>query len=192
MKSGHGTSPSSTNRPQKTHNTEYELRVLYYPWHLWHGRSVRTCKGTLRGADQTYLCMLEGMPPETARIEIPRWMFDAASCSQMPLRTSPHVDCETLRNLRRLLETQRAAWVAPMVQPQLSWQPGRGDADGTDHGQNPRQATGVVCTKTPSPALGGSHCTDTRRGGRPAGAVDGTGSRRRSAEKISACGRRRS
>src|SRR5450755_3779682 len=136
--------------------------------------------------------MLEGTPLETARIEIPRWMFDVASCSRMPFETSPHVDCETLRDLRQLLEAQRAAWAAPMVQPQRSWQPGRGEADGTDHGPHSWQATGVVFKTTQPPALGESNRTDTRRGTGSAGAVDGTCSRRRTAKKISARGRRRS
>src|SRR5260370_36017085 len=154
IRCGVGISPNSTNCRQNTHNTESQLRVLLYPWHPWHGRSALTCKGTARGADQTYLCRLEDTPPEAARVEIPRWMFDAASCSRMHLETSPQVDCETFRELKQLLQAQRAVWAAPMVQPQLSWQPGRGEADDTDHGPNSGQATGVVCKKTPSPALG--------------------------------------
>jgi hypothetical protein len=59
--------------------------------------------------EQTVLrCSLD--PLETVRVsEVPQWMFDPVACSHITSSALPIVDCEALRELKRLLTDKSLA-----------------------------------------------------------------------------------
>jgi hypothetical protein len=89
-----------TSRQLNAHITE--SRVVLYPWHPWHGRSVWIFDAVAKEVDAVFRCSLE--PAETARpLEVPQWMFDPAACCRVHLQTAPAVDYEALLEVKRLL-----------------------------------------------------------------------------------------
>lgn len=150
---------------QKTHSTPFELRQVCYPWHPWHGRDALTRRAGGAHADVAFLCRLPETPVDTMLVEVPRWMFDAAECATMQLVDQPHVDCGTLRNLKRTITEQHVSVRAAMLQPQGSWQAGHGDIDGNDSTSKTTDTAGAVRRTSRCPALVRSNRAQTRRGG---------------------------
>jgi hypothetical protein len=83
----------STSRHQNADVTE--SRVVTYPWHPWHGRSVFIFAAVTKDDEPAFRCALEQADFARPR-EVPQWMFDAATC----LPHVAHRDSE--RKYRRL------------------------------------------------------------------------------------------
>jgi len=93
-----GNGSDCTSRQLNTHITE--SRVVLYPWHPWHGRTVSVFNTVAKNGDEVFRCGLESM--ETAwPLEVPQWMFDPAACFRIHFATSPAVNCEALLELKR-------------------------------------------------------------------------------------------
>src|SRR6266446_2179571 len=81
--------PRSTLFPYTTlfrslqHNAHItETREVLYRWHCWYGRSVYIFCAVTRVGQSVYRCALEH--GDISRLlEIPQWMFDAATCCGM-------------------------------------------------------------------------------------------------------------
>jgi hypothetical protein len=79
---------------QKTHSIAFEPKRLCYRWHRWYDRNILTRAAGGARADVMYFCKLPEAPSSEMLVAIPRWMFDAAQCSEMRIADAPHVDCE--------------------------------------------------------------------------------------------------
>jgi hypothetical protein len=159
------------NPLQKTHKIEFETRQVCYPWHRWYGRSVLTRRAGGAHSDVAYFCKLPEALLHELLVEVPKWMFDTAECARMRIADVPHVDCVTLRALRRTIAEQRAFLTAAVIQPQLSRHAGHGgtdDSDSKNRSNNPDE----VVQPTPSlAALERSHPAHARRGSQASGAT---------------------
>ena len=91
-----------TSRQSDTHRIE--SREVRYPWHPWYGRAVWIDQAVVRGGRAMFQCRLE-LGQEQRSVEVPQWMFDAASCHWMRLGPIPSVSWEVLRELRALLSS---------------------------------------------------------------------------------------
>ncbi len=89
-----------TSRRSNTHSIE--TREVQYRWHPWYGRSVSIYQVVARSGHIVVRCGDEqaGRP---RRLELPRWMFDAATCLTLQMASTPIVDCEALLELKSLL-----------------------------------------------------------------------------------------
>ncbi len=70
-----------TNRQRKIHKTE--VRLVYYPWHPWYGRSLLIRESLVKGGLADYRCCLEVDDRAATSLEIPQWMFDRAICCSL-------------------------------------------------------------------------------------------------------------
>jgi hypothetical protein len=118
-----------TSRQSDTHRIE--SREVRYPWHPWYGRSVWVDQAVIRGGQAVFQCRLE--PGQEQRsIEVPQWMFDAASCHRMRLGPIPSVSWDTLRDLQALLSSRTLlADRDHLRDAQHQAEHGRGGADAT-------------------------------------------------------------
>ena len=89
-----------TSRQHNAHITE--SRVLLYPWHPWHGRTVLIFSSVAKNGQAVYRCGLESAQTDRP-LEVPQWMFDPTVCCRVYLAASPAVRCEELLELKRLL-----------------------------------------------------------------------------------------
>jgi hypothetical protein len=147
---------------QKTHELSFEPRQVCYRWHRWYGQTILTRRAGGAHADVAYFCKLPDAPLDAMLMEIPKWMFDAAHCVPMRLVDDPHVDCATLRTLKSAISEQSVSLNAGVLQPQVSRQPGDGDADDT----SPRTSnypTGAVRRAALPAKLERSQRVDTER-----------------------------
>ncbi len=158
---------------QKTHSIVFEPRRLCYPWHPWHGCTILTRPAGGARADVTYFCKLPEAPVDAMLVEIPRWMFDAAQCAGMRCEEVPHVDCATMRALKRTIAEQRASVTvrAAVIQPQLARQAGNGDTDGNDTQTKANRSAGAVQRTAHGSAVERSRGTHARRSGQTARAA---------------------
>lgn len=150
---------------------------MRYPWHPWYQKTILTRKPTRHRGSSVYLCMLEGSPPESAVIHIPRWMFEASECDRMSVLATPQVRCENLRALHELISTQLATW-SSMVQPVSSWQPAKGESDEKSNESWPSQTVDVVHPRSAKAELAGSSAATARRGAAVTRSTDGQHARR--------------
>jgi hypothetical protein len=175
------------NPLSNTHSTDYQLRILHYPWHPWYGQEVLTRKGTGKQADDSYLCLLKAMPPGAQRTQIPRWMFDSAGCALMRQENTPYAELEALRQLNRLLEAQRTAWTASVVvQAQLPCQSCDGGANEQAKDPHVGRTDGAFHKETRSSSLGESERSSAHRSVETHISASGANSCRRRAKKLSA------
>src|SRR5258708_4197643 len=101
-----GFAQNGTSRQHNAHITE--TREVLYRWHCWYGRSVYIFCAVTRVGQSVYRCALEH--GDISRLlEIPQWMFDAATCCGMVMAQTASVSVETLRDLKRLLRTVEGA-----------------------------------------------------------------------------------
>jgi hypothetical protein len=109
-----------TTRQHDTHRTE--SRELLYAWHPWSDRKVFIHNAVDKNQQTTLRCSLE--PIVNARlIEIPQWMFDAASLCGVRWADTPTVSGEALLELKALLSSvgkQRDDRVLQAQQPSLA------------------------------------------------------------------------
>ena len=89
-----------TSRKHNTHNTE--TREVLYRWHPWFGRMAWIFNVVEKNGEIILRCALD--PHEaTARVsEMPQWMFDPVVCRHIRHSVLQFVDCEALRELKRL------------------------------------------------------------------------------------------
>ena len=133
-----------TSRQHNTHISE--SKEVLYRWHPWCGRTVWIF-GTVerKNAETVLRCALE--PFETARLlEVPQWMFDPVACCRVTSATSPAVNCEALRELKRLLAQRPRAGQDGVVQAEHHPLPRTGGADATPD----KSATGRSTRPVPS------------------------------------------
>ena len=115
-----------TSRQSDTHRIE--SREVRYPWHPWYGRAVWIDRVVVRGGRAVFRCRSEpGHEPRS--VEVPQWMFDAASCHRMRLGPIPSVSCDALRDLRALLSQTTLADRDDLRDAQHQAEHGRGGAD---------------------------------------------------------------
>jgi hypothetical protein len=124
-----GVAPCCTSRQSDTHRIE--SREVRYPWHPWYGRAVWIDQAVVRGGRAMFQCRLE-LRQEQRSVEVPQWMFDAASCHWMRLGPIPSVSWEVLRELRALLSSgTRLGDRDELRDAQHQAEHGRGGADAT-------------------------------------------------------------
>ena len=89
-----------TKRRDNAHKIE-ELEVLY-PWHPWFGRVIHIHEVIEQRAGGVLHCSLDG---DASRrwLELPKWMFDRATCLAIRLAVSPRVDTAALIALKACL-----------------------------------------------------------------------------------------
>ena len=74
-------------RSRQSDTYRIESREVRYPWHPWYGRAVGIDRVVVRGGRAVFRCRVE--PGQESRsVEVPQWMFDAASCHRMRLGRS--------------------------------------------------------------------------------------------------------
>jgi len=159
------------NPRQKTHETTFDLREVRYPWHRWFGRNIETRRAASLHFENAYLCKLPETPPYTMLVEVPKWMFDLAECGSMRIDADPHVDCATLRLLKKTIIEQRASLKPAVIQPQLSRQAGDGGIDDSDSNCPSNNADGVIQRTEHQTELERSRRIDSNRGDKSSGAT---------------------
>ena len=92
--------PDCTTRQSNTH--VIEARQIQYRWHAWYGRSVWIYEVVERSGELTVRCGDDQVKGQR-RLEVPQWMFDAATCHAFREASTPAVDCEALLELKALL-----------------------------------------------------------------------------------------
>jgi len=88
-----------TTRQQNAHIIEQ--REVLYRWHPWHGRKVSIVAAMTRGGVAIFRCHADD---GRRALEIPQWMFDAATCCRMPLAPRAVVACRALYDVRHLIQ----------------------------------------------------------------------------------------
>jgi hypothetical protein len=130
-----------TNRQQNAHITE--RRVVLYRWHPWHGREVSISSFTARAGAVILRCRVE--EDSCRSIEVPAWMFDAATCCRIRLESAPVVTCAALLAVRELLDAVAPISATPIVQPEHPIiHPGAAHA--IQEPRTPKRSTSVVPT----------------------------------------------
>jgi hypothetical protein len=114
-----------TTERQNAHGTEV---VVCYPWHPWHGLTVRQVRVVSKRSG-TVLHVSCDREKRSRLREIPAWMVDAAACAAMRLCELPLVDCGSLRLLRELLESCVNETRKGVVKNQHPDSSRKGDAD---------------------------------------------------------------
>ena len=89
-----------TSRRSNTHSIE--TREVLYRWHPWHGRSVSIYQVVDRSGHVVMRCG-DDQAARPRRLEVPQWMFDAATCLTLQMVSTPIVECEALLELKSLL-----------------------------------------------------------------------------------------
>ena len=89
-----------TTRQRNTHIIEEQ--ELHYPWHPWHGLSVRVHESLVRRDKAVSRCSID-QSDCLSRLEVPQWMFDRILCRSMRLTERPLVNCGALLELKSLL-----------------------------------------------------------------------------------------
>jgi hypothetical protein len=100
------------NRQQNAHITE--RRVIVYRWHPWHGRAVLIVSAVSKGAMASFRCRLDEQ--DSRSLEVPQWMFDAATCCRFQQASAPIATCKALREVRALIETVERNVDGPTLQ----------------------------------------------------------------------------
>jgi hypothetical protein len=153
-----------TSRQPKAHSTE--SRVVLYPWHPWHQRTVYVFSASARGIQRVLRCALESTDV-TRALEIPQWMFDPVACTAMTMRESPRVDVVALRALVNVLRSASVA-AAPVLQ--AGHQPQPGGAHATED-LAPQRSVDAVSSTTDPTGLGKSAGGGSSSGTAPARAI---------------------
>jgi hypothetical protein len=95
-----GVAAGCTKRQDNAHKIEV-LEVLY-PWHPWFGRVVHIHEVIEQRAGGVLHCSPDG---DASRrwLELPKWMFDRATCLAIRMAASPRVDTAALIALKTSL-----------------------------------------------------------------------------------------
>lgn len=102
--------PGCTTQQQNAHITEQ--RQVLYCWHPWYGRTVSIVGAMVRGGVAIFRCR----PDDSSRcLEIPQWMFDAAMCCRAQLVPQPIVACQSLYDVRDLIQITERISSTPVL-----------------------------------------------------------------------------
>jgi hypothetical protein len=135
-----GSATHGTTARQNTHGTEV---VVCYPWHPWHGLTVRVVRSLAKRRESMVHATAEGNKRAQV-LEIPGWMVDPGACASLRAAQEPAVDCSALRSLRELLKCIAVRTDEPMIEDQHLVLQSKGDADAsTSASSPPRPARGV-------------------------------------------------
>jgi len=171
-------------RSRQSDTYRIESREVRYPWHPWYGRAVWIDQAVVRGGLAVFRCRLE-LGQAQRSVEVPQWMFDAASCHRMRLGPIPSVRWEVLRDLQALLSSRtQLAERDDLRDAQHRAEHGRGGADATITEQSACPSAVPVSPDVAVAAMGDLPARDPRAdralaGSTPAQAP-GWGRRRRS------------
>ena len=137
-----------TSRHQNAHVTE--SRVVLYRWHPWHDRSVLVFGAVSKGDEPVFRCALE--QADVARpLEVPQWMFDAATCCHTLLTATPSASIAALRALDVLLGLTAAPAGSTVLKAEHRSKSATGGAHATLKRSTPTRSTDAI-----SPAADGS------------------------------------
>ncbi len=139
-----------TSRHQNAHVTE--SRVVTYPWHPWHGRSVFIFAPVSKGDEPVFRCALE--QADVARpLEVPQWMFDAATCCRTSLTATPSVSIAALRALHALLGLAAASAGSAVLKAEHRSKSATGGAYATPARSSPTRSTDAVSSEADGAAV---------------------------------------
>ena len=174
-----------TSRQQNAHITE--TRIVLYPWHPWHGRSVLIVSAVTKNEHAVYRCSLEHVDFSRA-LEVPQWMFDAATCCRIRLSSTPAVSYQALRELRGLLDHARWPSAQAVLQAKHLSSLDPGGACATTESSARVRSAGIVSSVADGTAVDGlakrSEATDDGA----AGATAASPSARPSSARVGARG----
>src|SRR5262245_65654591 len=88
-----------TTRQRNTHNTE--SREVRYPWHPWFGRVVTVYETVSKSGQPVCRCGIEDQRNDRS-VEVPAWMFAAATCTHRRLTTTAVVGPQALIGLKAM------------------------------------------------------------------------------------------
>ena len=130
-----------TTQQQNAHITEQ--REVLYRWHPWHGRTVSIVSAMLRGGLATFRCRSD----DSSRcLEIPQWMFDAATCCRTQLVSQAIVACRALYDLRDLIQATERISSTPVLQAEHLTSHAAGGAHAMQKTKNVERAATAVST----------------------------------------------
>ncbi len=118
-----------TTRRRNTHITEQQ--EVHYPWHPWHGLSVRVHESLVRRGNAVSRCSVD-QARFLSRLEVPQWMFDRVCCRSMYQAERPVVSCEALLELKSLLTIADGDEAVLEDQHHFPNEEGDADAKGTE------------------------------------------------------------
>jgi hypothetical protein len=139
-----------TSRHQNAHVPE--SRVVTYPWHPWHGRSVFVFAAVSKGDELVFRCALE--QADVARpLEVPQWMFDAAACCRTSLTATPSASITALRALDTLLGLAAAPAGSAVLKAEHRSKFAIGGAYATPARSTPTRSTDAVSSEADHAAV---------------------------------------
>jgi hypothetical protein len=115
-----------TSPQSNAHRTD--SREVLYRWHPWHGRIVWIHQARQVNGRVVLRCALEP-GRDLHALEIPQWMFEAASCALVRFDEQPAVNAESLRELKRLVALGAGSSARAVVEDQHHSFSREGDAD---------------------------------------------------------------
>ena len=142
-----------------THSNE--SREIHYRWHPWFGRRVWIYSIRTGRAPASVRCGLEPIQCSKS-LEVPLWMFEAASCSTLSLTDAPRVGCAALQTLRALLQNC-------MLQDRHHSVLLTGGADASPIETLPARATGIIPSSVGGDPLAKVAEGHPRKNSQPAG-----------------------
>ena len=155
-----GVAAGCTSRRRNAHVTE--SRVVLYRWHPWHGREVLVFGAVRKGQQVVLRCALE-LADLARPLEVPQWMFDAATCCRTTLAAQPNVSIGALSELSALLRAVTAAPGSTVLKAEHLSQPDAGGgAHATREGATLARSDDAVRAKTNDSALDEFPGRDTR------------------------------
>jgi hypothetical protein len=139
-----------TSRHQNAHVTE--SRVVLYRWHPWHDRTVLVFGAVSKGEEPVFRCALD--PADVARpLEVPQWMFDAATCCRNSLTVTPSASVAALRALDALLGPAVTAAASTVLKAEHRSRSATGGAYATPERFTPTRSTDAVSSETDAPPV---------------------------------------
>jgi hypothetical protein len=146
--------PGGTTQQQNTHIRT--LRAICYPWHPWHGRTVRVRAELIRHGHAIAYCTLEEVQTGRA-LEVPLWMFDVAICSRTRMVKPGFASAQSLRELREILQSaQQRPQSDGTPETQHRYLLPAGGADDGIAGPAEIEPTPIVFSSATQPQLDGS------------------------------------
>jgi hypothetical protein len=145
-----GADAGCTSRHQNAHVTE--SRVVTYPWHPWHGRSVFIFAAVTKGDEPVFRGALE--QADLARpLEVPQWMFDAATCCRTSLTATPSASIAAIRALDALLHLTAASVASAVIKAEHRSRSATGGAYATPARSTPTRSTDAVSSEADCAAV---------------------------------------
>jgi hypothetical protein len=145
-------STDGTSRQSNTHSIE--SRVVRYPWHPWHGRTVWIYQSLKKQGEGILRCRIE-QDPSVSLQELPEWMFDTGA-GQIQIAKMPAISCEALRDLKTLLQsnpTRSGGDNVVEIQHQSLQSSGGADEQAAETSRI--YSTATIPTKVQEPAVAG-------------------------------------